>query len=49
MALIGKVAGPLIYFLMRWSIAEEASAYMAEIAVPLGLVCFDPQARQLRP
>ena len=47
--LIGEATGPLIYFPMRWSMAEEASAYAAEIAASLGLVCFDPQAQQLRP
>jgi hypothetical protein len=47
--LIGEASGPLIYFPMRWSMAEEASAYAAEIASAMGLNCYDPQARQLRP
>ncbi len=47
--LIGEARGPLIYFPMRWSMAEEASAYAAEIAASMGLNCFDPQARKLRP
>ncbi|MFE7386878.1 hypothetical protein [Streptomyces sp. NPDC057582] len=46
--LIGEAGGPLIYFPMRWSMAEEASAYAAEVAASMGLNCFDPQARKLR-
>jgi hypothetical protein len=29
--------------------AEEASAYAAQTASSMGLVCFDPQERRLRP
>ncbi|NEA60385.1 hypothetical protein G3I60_41040 [Streptomyces sp. SID13666] len=47
--LIGEARGPLIYFPMRWSMAEEASAYAAGVAASMGLNCFDPQARKLRP
>lgn len=47
--LIDEAAGPLIYFPMRYSMAEEASAYAAELAASMGLVCFDPQAGGLRP
>ncbi|WP_307721578.1 hypothetical protein [Embleya hyalina] len=47
--LIGAACGPLIYFSMSWSMAEEASAHAAEVASSLGLNCFDPRARQLRP
>ncbi|MEU3862899.1 hypothetical protein AB0F03_37405 [Streptomyces sp. NPDC028722] len=47
--LIGEACGPLIYFPMRWSMAEESSAYAAGIASSMGLNCFDPQARKLRP
>ena len=47
--LIGEAAGPLIYFPMRYSMAEEASAYAAHLAASMGLVCFDPQLRLLRP
>lgn len=47
--LIGEASGPLIYFPMRWSMAEEASAYAAEVASSMGLNCYDPQARCLRP
>ncbi|MFD7941584.1 hypothetical protein [Streptomyces sp. NPDC059744] len=47
--LISEACGPLIYFAMRWSIAEQASAYAAAIAGSMGLVCFDPQQNRLRP
>ncbi|MET9557206.1 hypothetical protein [Streptomyces sp. NPDC006645] len=47
--LIREARGPLIYFPMRWSMAVEASAYAAEVASSMGLNCFDPQARELRP
>ncbi|MFG2258562.1 hypothetical protein [Streptomyces mirabilis] len=47
--LIGEARGPLIYFPMRWSMAEEASAFAADLAQSMGLVCFDPQLNKLRP
>ncbi|WP_318218913.1 hypothetical protein [Streptomyces sp. SCL15-6] len=47
--LIGEADGPLIYFAMRWSMAEEASAYAAAVAESMGLVCFDVQQDRLRP
>ncbi|MCQ6556999.1 hypothetical protein NPS70_28000 [Streptomyces sp. C10-9-1] len=47
--LIDEAAGPLIYFAMRWSMAEEASAYAATVAESMGLVCFDVQQDRLRP
>ncbi|MFK4208668.1 hypothetical protein [Streptomyces sp. NPDC030920] len=47
--LIKEARGPLIYFPMRWSMAVEASAHAAGVASAMGLNCFDPQARQLRP
>jgi hypothetical protein len=46
--LINEGRGPLIYFAMAWSMADEASAYAAEVASSMGLVCFDPQTGQLR-
>ncbi|MFE3074387.1 hypothetical protein [Streptomyces sp. NPDC059247] len=46
--LIGEASGPLIYFPMRWSIAQEASAYAAGVASSMGLNCYAPQARCLR-
>ncbi|MFD3357829.1 hypothetical protein [Streptomyces fradiae] len=47
--LIDEASGPLIYFAMRWSMAEEASAYAATVAESMGLVCFDVQQDRLRP
>ncbi|GGQ33473.1 hypothetical protein [Streptomyces roseolilacinus] len=47
--LIDEASGPLIYFTMRWSMAEEASAYAAAVAETMGLVCFDVQQDRLRP
>lgn len=47
--LIGEASGPLVYFPMRWSMAEEASAYAAAVAESMGLVCFDVQQDRLRP
>ncbi|MGW2368316.1 hypothetical protein ACWCZ5_22375 [Streptomyces sp. NPDC001667] len=46
--LISEARGPLIYFPMRYSMADEASAYAAEVASSLGLICYDSQMRQLR-
>ncbi|MFE2473085.1 hypothetical protein [Streptomyces mirabilis] len=47
--LIGEARGPLVYFPMRWSMAEVASAFAANLARSMGLVCFDPQLNKLRP
>ena len=47
--LIGEARGPLVYFPMRWDMAEEASTYAAALADSMGLVCFDPQQNRLRP
>ncbi|MFG2116700.1 hypothetical protein ACGFRB_29365 [Streptomyces sp. NPDC048718] len=47
--LIGDARGPLIYFGMRFSMAEETSAYAADVAESMGLVCFDVQQDRLRP
>ncbi|WP_460072784.1 hypothetical protein [Streptomyces sp. YKOK-I1] len=47
--MIDGAGGPLIYFGMGWSMAEEASAYAANLADLMGLVCFDVQENRLRP
>ncbi|WP_369394812.1 hypothetical protein AB5J72_50520 [Streptomyces sp. CG1] len=47
--LIDEASGPLIYFAMRWSMAEEASAFAADLADSMGLICFDVQLDRLRP
>ncbi|MFH8492001.1 hypothetical protein [Streptomyces longisporoflavus] len=47
--LIDSASGPLMYFGMDWSRAGETSAYAAELADSMGLVCFDVQENRLRP
>ncbi|MFC6023864.1 hypothetical protein ACFP2T_47895 [Plantactinospora solaniradicis] len=47
--LINNASGPIIYFAMRYSMAEEVSAEAARMAVERGLVCFDVQWDRLRP
>jgi hypothetical protein len=47
--LIGEANGPYIYFPMAWSRCAEVSAVAARIARDQGLICYDPQARCLRP
>ncbi|MFD8279384.1 hypothetical protein ACFV47_09280 [Streptomyces solisilvae] len=41
--LIRDAAGPFIYFSKRYSMAEEASAYVAELAASMGLACYGPR------
>ena len=40
--LIGEGRGPLLYFSLRWSMADEISAQAAEAARSMGAACFDP-------
>ncbi|WP_107484138.1 hypothetical protein [Streptomyces sp. NRRL B-24572] len=47
--LIGSASGPLTCSGMDWSMAEEASAYAADLADKMGLTCFDVQQDRLRP
>lgn len=47
--LINNARGPIIYFAMRYSMAEEVSAECARMAADRGLVCFDVQWNALRP
>ncbi|GIF23794.1 hypothetical protein BJ973_004404 [Actinoplanes tereljensis] len=47
--LINEASGPIIYFAMRYSMADEVSAIAARMAADRGLVCFDPQQNRLRP
>ena len=47
--LIDSASGPLIYFGVGWSMADEASAYAADLADSMRLVCFDVQQNRLRP
>jgi hypothetical protein len=47
--LMDNAVGPIFYFAMVPSKADEASAFAAELARSHGLVCFDPQWDSLRP
>lgn len=47
--LIADADGDFFYFPMVFSRCEEASAFAAETAAAMGLVCFDPQMDRLRP
>ena len=46
---IGNASGNFFYFGMRYSMADEASEYAAELASRQGHVCFDPQLGRLLP
>ncbi|MEU2455949.1 hypothetical protein ABZ605_38405 [Streptomyces sp. NPDC012765] len=46
--LIAAASGPVIYFGMAWSRAEEASSYAAAVADSMGLICFDVQEDEIR-
>jgi hypothetical protein len=46
--LMGEASGPLFYFPMVFSRADEASAFAAALARDHGLVCYDPQMGCLR-
>lgn len=46
--LINEASGDAIYFGMVWSQAEQASEFAVQVAADHGLVCFDPQAEELR-
>ncbi len=46
--LIDNARGPIIYFAMRYSMANEVSAACARMAAERGLVCFDIQWNELR-
>lgn len=39
--LVGNETGPMIYFGVRWNMAEEVTAFAAQVASSMGLVCFD--------
>jgi hypothetical protein len=46
---MGEALGLFVYFPVVWSMAEEASAFAAELSQQHGLVCWDPQLGRLRP
>ena len=39
--LVGSETGPLIYFGVRWNMAEEVTAFAVQVATSMELVCFD--------
>jgi hypothetical protein len=45
--LINNATGPLIYFSMVYSKANEAVSFASELAAAHGLNCFDPQSEKL--
>ena len=47
--LINNAIGPIIYFSIVWSRADEASAFASDLAAQHRLVRFDPQSETLRP
>ncbi|GIF51117.1 hypothetical protein DFJ67_0286 [Asanoa ferruginea] len=47
--LLDEATGPIVYFPMRWSMADDVSAWAAQLAADHGLICFDPQQNALRP
>ncbi len=47
--LMTDASGPIIYFGIRHSMADEVSAECARMAAERGLVCFDVQWNRLRP
>ncbi|MBB5776577.1 hypothetical protein [Nonomuraea jabiensis] len=44
-----EASGPIVYFCMAYSKAEEVSEFAADLAHERGLVCYDPQMECLRP
>jgi hypothetical protein len=47
--LMEQTSGPIAYFNLVYSMADEASAYAAQLTREHGLVCYDPQMERLRP
>ena len=39
--LVGNATGPLIYFGVRWNMAEEVTEFATQVATSMGLVCFN--------
>lgn len=46
--LMDEASGPIIYFPMSYSRADEVSAYCAQIAAEHRLICFDVQWNRMR-
>ncbi|MBM0277577.1 hypothetical protein [Micromonospora tarensis] len=47
--LVDEASGPMLYFTIPFSRADEVSAEAARMAADHGLVCYDPQSEHLRP
>jgi hypothetical protein len=47
--LIGGASGPLIYFALRWSMADEVSSCAAALVKSMGQVCFEVRQDGFRP
>lgn len=47
--LIANAVGNAIYFAMVWTKADEAAAFVTQVALKHRLVCFDPQSETLLP
>lgn len=45
--LVGNGTGPLVYFGVRWNMAEDVTAFAAQVAASMGLVCFDVSQEKL--
>lgn len=45
--LVGNETGPLVYFGVRWNVAEEVTAFAAQVAASMGLVCFNVSQEKL--
>jgi hypothetical protein len=45
--LIREASGPVMYFAISYSRADEAASFAAATAAQLGLVCFNPQEGRL--
>ncbi|MFZ3475129.1 hypothetical protein ACODT3_00295 [Streptomyces sp. 4.24] len=46
--LSASASGPYVYLTISWGSADATSAYVAEVANNLGLICLDPQMKTLR-
>ena len=48
-SLLDDASGWFVYLTLSWGMAEEVSAFAADLARQHGLVCYDPQLERLRP
>jgi hypothetical protein len=45
--LMAEASGPVVYFAIAWSAADEVPPVAAAYAAELGLVCYDPQSMSM--